>query len=165
MVCYSAIGLSAAFAISDVPSNVSLKYKNFTFGKSLSERPLWTQMISYVVVLFPAFDLISIFPIASHAISDNIVSAFYGTNRVQILIEHKIAFYAIRVVSILPSFAYALVQTQLVIRIQGSIINNTGMLSFFLILIMIPMCHIAARYYIPVESLYKAYFCPNVSYI
>lgn len=115
MVCYSAIGLAAAFAIHDIPSNVSLAYHNFTFGEDRDNRPLWTYIISYLVVLFPALDVVSIFPIVSHAVSDNIISAIYGTNRAKILEEHRVAFYAIRVTAILPSFLYAMLETHLVL--------------------------------------------------
>ena len=115
MVCYSAIGLAAAFEISAIPSNVSLAYHNFTFGEDRDDRSLWTYLVSYLVVLFPALDVVSIFPIVSHAVSDNIISAIYGTNRAKILVEHRVAFYAIRVTAILPSFLYAMLETHLVL--------------------------------------------------
>jgi len=163
MVCYSAIGLAAAFEINDIPSNVSLAYHNFTFGEERENRSFWTYIVSYLVVLFPALDVVSIFPIVSHAVSDNIISAIYGTNRAKIMTEHRVAFYAIRVIAILPSFIYAMLETRLVLLIQGSIISHSGLLSFFLILIMIPLCHIASRYFIPVHSHYEASFSPNVT--
>ena len=160
MLGYSFIGLSAAFEIHNIPSNVSLAYRNFTFGESRDNRSIWTVIFSYLIVLFPALDVVSIFPIVSHAISDNIISAVYGTNRAAILTEHRVAFYTIRVLAILPSFLYAMVQMQL-----GTIIGHSGLLSFFLILIMIPLCHITSRYFIPVHSPYEAAFSPNVTFM
>ena len=162
MVFYSFIGMAAAFEINDIPSNVSLAFLNFTFGASRDHHSWWTYAVEHFIVLFPALDVISIFPIVAHAVSDNIVSAVYGTNRRQILTDHKFAFYCIRVLAIVPSFIYALTQTHLVSASQGNIISNSGLLSFFLTLIMIPLCHIASRYFIPVTSLYEAKFSPNV---
>lgn len=114
LVFYSAIGLAASFALPSIPSNVSLAYRNFTFGETEANRPVWTYIISYLVVLFPALDVVSIFPIVSHAVSDNIISAVYGTDRGKIMQEHRVAFYGIRVAAILPSFVYAMMEIHLV---------------------------------------------------
>lgn len=147
LLCYPALGLTAAFGLSDLPSNVSLAFRNFTNGNSAENRPIWTYLVSYLIVLFPALDVISIFPILAHGLSDTILSVVYSADRETVRTQHRRIFYGIRLGCILPSFLYAYLQVHL-----GPIVDKSGLSAFFLIFFMIPLLHIAARLLVPQAS-------------
>jgi hypothetical protein len=78
-VLYVMIGLIIPIAIPDIESMSTLGWRDYSAGHSQSDRPWWTYLISYVIILFPAFDVFSILPITIIALSDNIISLFFGT--------------------------------------------------------------------------------------
>ena len=147
LLCYPALGLTAAFGLNDLPSNVSLAFRDFSYGNSAENRPNWTYFVSYLIVLFPAFDVISIFPILAHGLSDTILSVLYSADRETVRTDHKRIYYGIRLGCTLPSFLYAYLQVQL-----GPIVDKSGLSAFFLIFFMIPLLHIAARLQVPQAS-------------
>ena len=147
MVCYSVLGLAAAFAIPDMPSNVSLAYRHYSAGQA--QQHGWTRALSLLVMLFPAIDTISIFPIIGHAISDNVMSLLYGEDREGLHHHKPHIYYGLRIACILPSFLYGFLQVRF-----GSIVAKSGLFCFFLTFFMIPLLHIAARKLVTVASEY-----------
>ena len=144
---YSALGLSVGFAVNHVSSNVTLNFGKYSNGEAPGERPLWTEVVAYGIVFFPAIDALSIFPIVAHCISDGVM-AFAGVmDRVAYKREHRWRYHCFRTVCILPSFAYAFSQVHL-----GSIVDNAGFLIFFLVPFIIPLLHIASRIRDPSNS-------------
>lgn len=153
MVFYSFMGLAAAFAIPDLPSNVSLAFQHYSAGQK--EQPDWAKGLSILVMLFPAIDVISIFPIIGHAISDNVMSLLYGEDREGLHHSKPRVYYGLRIACILPSFVYAFLQVQF-----GDIVDNSGLFCFYLTFFMIPLLHIAGKKLVPVPSSYDVQHNP-----
>lgn len=156
-LCYPALGVITAYSIPHLPTNASLSFLNYSNGHSQSHRPLWTYIISYFIVLFPAIDVISIFPILAHGLSDNLLSILYTADRETVRVTHKWVYFAVRVGCILPAFVYAFFEIKL-----GAIVNNSGLLGFFVTFFIIPLLHIAARLQVPQFSRFN-FQCPLVS--
>ena len=77
---YVLTGLVLAFSIKNPSSMASLNWRNYSAGQDQSSRSWWTYIISYLVVLLPAFDLISSYPIMAFNFSDNLMSIAYGVD-------------------------------------------------------------------------------------
>lgn len=56
----------------------NVNWAHFTGGHSMAQRPTWASLVSYLVVLFPAIDVLSISPINSIILASNVMSAWYG---------------------------------------------------------------------------------------
>ena len=78
-IFYSLLGILVPIASKEVYSNTVLNYRNYSAGYDMDERPWWTYMLEYLIILFPAFDVASIFPILIILLSDNQLSMFYGS--------------------------------------------------------------------------------------
>jgi amino acid permease len=79
-ICYGLLGAVTPFAIEKIREQVSLNYENYTGG--YSEQAFWSYAISYIVVLFPAFDVASSYPIIAISIADNWKSMLYGDEKI-----------------------------------------------------------------------------------
>jgi len=155
---YITLGLTASFAVNHVASNASLSFGKYSNGDGENGRPIWTEIIGYGIVLFPAIDVMSIFPIVAHGISDNIMGLLGVTDRESFRRTQRLKYHGLRTICILPSFGYAFSETHL-----GTIVNNTGFFVFFLVLFMVPLMHIAARIRVPSASKYNCNFSPPVN--
>lgn len=77
LIWYSALGLVVPYAITDVEAQCTLNFRSYSGGYENS-RPWWAQLISYVIMLFPALDVMSSFPLISIALADNWITMVYG---------------------------------------------------------------------------------------
>lgn len=76
-ILYILVGLVISHA--DKPSAMaSLNWRNYTAGEENSNRSWITFIISYFIVLLPAFDLLSSYPLVAINFSDNLMSIVYG---------------------------------------------------------------------------------------
>ncbi|CAG9319911.1 unnamed protein product [Blepharisma stoltei] len=75
---YLSIGLIVPFAADEVEKMVSLNWTDYSAGEDPDKRSWWAYVISYFVLLLPAFDVMSIFPIIAINCSDNLMSLKYG---------------------------------------------------------------------------------------
>lgn len=79
-IWYGALGLVTPFAIEKVETQVTLNFKDYTGGKDY--RNFLDYTISLIVLLFPAFDVISSYSLISISIIDNWKSMLYGTEKI-----------------------------------------------------------------------------------
>jgi hypothetical protein len=74
--------LAAAFFGADTQSSINLNFADFTFGFDLKTSPPFFIVVlrfcSTIVVIFPAVDTISIFPLIANTLGNNLLSS-YGT--------------------------------------------------------------------------------------
>jgi amino acid permease len=82
LIWYGALGAVVPFAVDQVEEQVTLNFRNYSAGYSQSERPFWTYIIDYVIVLFPALDVVSSFPLVSITLSDNWKTMIYGEQEI-----------------------------------------------------------------------------------
>ena len=111
-VVFLAVGVTVALAVDDVNELVTLEWHGYSAGHS---SPTWyTYPIAYVILLFPAVDVLSIFPIYCISLSDNIIALVYGYDY-----EGRIGkweFWFFRAITILPPLVLAAILYDLVSR-------------------------------------------------
>ena len=155
---YLLIAFIVPIAIRDVKPQCSIEYSDYSAGYSQSEKPWWTYIISYLVVLFPAMDVFSTFPLMAISVSDNLLTLKYGIGAVNSV--RDIYVKLIRVISVIVPFFISFFIFNL-----GQITELVGLFGFFLVPIGIPLMHIASREMIQVQSKYNAYFYNKVIFI
>ena len=144
-VFYSILGVLAAFAIHNVPSLVTLSYRNYSAGHRESDRPFWTYMIEYILIISPAIDVFSGYPFQALTISDAIISWKYGESDNAPKKEIFIIRFIVAFTPILVSFfAYNL----------GQILEWVGLLKFIMIQCFFPIMHIAMKHLVSGKSPY-----------
>jgi len=153
---YLLLGLIVPIAIPNVPSQCSMAFRNYTAGHPLNHRPWWTYALSYLVVVFPALDVFSSFPLSSVALADNLQSLVYGSvprNSIP-----RVGYYSVKLFACVPALIVAMLTHNL-----GAVLDWAGLFGFFLVLFMIPLCHLAGRKVLPIESQYDVRRIPRVS--
>ena len=77
MVFYIALGsVCSLYFGPKLATSVNLNWAEFTWGRneSMSLVPIWLKLLSMVVVVFPALDTLSVFPLISVTLSDNMAA-------------------------------------------------------------------------------------------
>lgn len=154
---YTMLGMAAAFAIDHVPSMVTMSFRDYTGGFSMDSRPGWTYVIEYLVVLCPAFDVFSSYPIQALVLANSITTWKYGGNEEDI---PKSAFYVIRFLS-----AFIPLIVSFLVYNLGTILDWTGLIGFLAFLVATPLFHLALRHMVAGRSPYDAYFNPVLSWV
>lgn len=151
MFFYLSLGLIVPAAVDSPESLVTLNYKDYTGG--YSERYWWAYIIGYLIVLFPAADVFSSFPLMAIPLSDNLITITFGTSAQERIERKKVVGFRVLCVS-LPLFA-AFIESDL-----GVIITVTGLFGFYLVPIAIPLMHIGSRVMVPQKGPYDVKFSP-----
>ncbi|OMJ68986.1 hypothetical protein SteCoe_33415 [Stentor coeruleus] len=149
-IWYGALGLVIPFAIDKVETQVTLNFKDYTGGKD--SRNFIDYAISLIVLLFPAFDVISSYSLISISIVDNWKSMLYGTEEIS-----KRKFLMIKlIISGIPLIV------SFVLYDIGVILDFVGLSVLFLFQIMIPIAHISVRMVSKAQSSYdvRCYWKP-----
>jgi amino acid permease len=157
-IVYGLLAMIVPVAITSVKAQCSIEYTNYSAGYSQNDRPWWTYFIAYLVVLFPAFDVFSSFPLMGISVSDNLMTLVYGVGSTSTISIKKIYCYrAFTVVlpAVISFFEYDL----------SFIIDWVGMLAMILVPISFPILHIATREMINVKSRFDAPFYSRVMII
>ena len=95
MTLYLVLGISAAcYFGSSTRSSVNLNFTNFSYGIDLQEAPEWqvwlVKVLSNVVVLFPAADTLSVFPLIANTLGNNLSTSSPGmTKRIRTLLKGR----------------------------------------------------------------------------
>ena len=144
---YSLLGLLVPTAIPSVGGQSTLSFRHYSAGHAASDRPIWTYIIEYLVVIFPALDVFSSFPLNAIPLSDNLMTLVYGSVP-KAAVPLK-GYYALKLIACLPSLCTAAFEFRL-----GEVLEWTGLLGFFLVLFTIPLCQISGRKMLPVASVY-----------
>ncbi|KAH7468899.1 hypothetical protein PRIC1_010012 [Phytophthora ramorum] len=77
MVFYIALGsVCSLYFGPKLASSVNLNWAEFTWGinESMTLVPLWAKLLSMIVVVFPALDTLSVFPLISVTLGDNMAA-------------------------------------------------------------------------------------------
>jgi amino acid permease len=157
-IVYALIAMIVPVAITNVKAQCSIEYANYSAGYPQNDRPWWTYLIAYLVVLFPAFDVFSSFPLTGISVSDNLMTLVHGVGNPAIRIVSNVYFYrAFTVVlpALISFFEYDL----------SFIIDWVGMLGMILVPISFPILHIATREMINVKSKFDTPFYSRVMII
>jgi amino acid permease len=143
---YGALGLVVPFAINDLESEVSINFREYSAG--YKERTFWMHFVSFVVVLFPAFDVISSFPLSSISLADNWIAVLYGKQQVGKKVERAIK----GVIAVVPVFIAFFVFD------LGKILDVVGVIPLFTFNVVVPLGYIPVRTLCDVKSPYDLRF-------
>jgi hypothetical protein len=145
-VLYTTLGLITSVAINHVPSMTSLSYRNYTAGYSRSGRPFWTYFFEYLIIISPALDVFSAFPLQALTISEAILTWKYGGNKEEI--DKRILYFVRFGIASLP------IVISFIVYNLGAILDWVGLIGFLVVQIMIPLAHIGLRHLVVGESPY-----------
>jgi hypothetical protein len=103
--------------------------------------PLFARLITLVIVLFPAIDVLSAFPLNGITLGNNIHAAFCA-NRPNLLESRKVQVF-FRFVAAIPPLIGACIISDL-----GVIFKYVGLLGFIITFIIPPILQIKSKYYV-----------------
>ena len=75
-VLFLLLGIIIPLGVSDIEGMITMNYLGYTGGHD--EQSWWSYIIMYFIVLFPALDVLSVFPLLAINLSDNLISLRYG---------------------------------------------------------------------------------------
>ena len=81
MFWYAALGSVVPYAIDNVDKQSTLSFREYSAG-NVESRLWWTEFIAFVILLFPAFDMISSFPLVCISLADNWICMVYGNQEI-----------------------------------------------------------------------------------
>lgn len=148
-ILYTLIGIFVPLAISNPESMMTINWIDYTGGQT--DQSWWSLTIMYIIILFPALDVFSIFPILAIMLSDNIISLQYGKFNENSISKETFFFY--RSLVIIPPMFIAIFFYSL-----GYILDFTGTLSIFLSGVFIPLMNIASRKMVTQHGDYDYWF-------
>ncbi|RHZ04211.1 hypothetical protein DYB31_004653 [Aphanomyces astaci] len=112
---YLALSLSCCYYFGPkISSSVNLNWASFSWGVD-GDVPLWGRFLSFLVVLFPALDTLSVFPLIAITLGDNLAASLKGR---LVWLSHKRLLC--RLVASLPPLVVAVVVTDLSVTLQFS---------------------------------------------
>lgn len=145
---YVCQGLLVGLALPHVKPISSLEFKDYTGGEDPDDVQWWAYVVRFVITLFPALDLMSIFPLYAIALADNFLSVMVGYNQQEVPLKWWIAS---RVVTLVPIIVIGLSVRNIEIMFTAE-----GVCCIILMPLSIPMMSYYARQSVPTESPYDA---------
>lgn len=109
LVLYSAVGVFVPLGVPDVKGQYNISFRNYSAGYPLSEKPWWTYILSYFIVLYPALGVLAAFPMAAIPLSHNLIS-FFGLSTKQ----NSLKIYLIKILCVVLPAMVAFVEYDLV---------------------------------------------------
>ena len=101
---YSSLGLVlAVYFGAEIEQACTLNWAHYTGG--ISPTPVWATLVSFLVVLFPPFDVVSAFPLNGLTLGNNLMAACVTDPATQRLARVKVPF---RLLAAVPPIAGAL---------------------------------------------------------
>lgn len=104
-VLYTLLGcICASYFGQYIHSAINLNFNQFTWGYNNNNNnhiPLYLIIINYIVVLFPAIDIISVYPLVTTTLANSIYAAI-SDNIINTYNSHYIIIYITRIIASLP---------------------------------------------------------------
>ncbi|KDO18763.1 hypothetical protein SPRG_15926 [Saprolegnia parasitica CBS 223.65] len=146
---YLGLGLTCCYYFGDrISSSVNLNWANFTWG--LDPVPVWARCLTALVVLFPALDTLSVFPLIAITLGDNLAvslrqcSTFLSRSQVRIFC---------RLVAALPPLVIAVLVSDLSVTLQIS-----GVFGVYVAFLAPALLQFVARREDPRNNMYSGRF-------
>jgi amino acid permease len=146
-IVYCALGLLVPAAVNDLPVLCTIAYRDYSAGYPAAERPVWAALVSHIVVLFPAIDVVTTYPIIAISLSHNIFTLKYGSaKQVPYHFDKGVRLLCAALPGCFAFFYYDL----------STILSMTSYLALALIPMMIPLMFNASRSLVEAASHYQA---------
>ncbi|CAG9320751.1 unnamed protein product [Blepharisma stoltei] len=150
-VFFLLLGLIVPFAAGDVEKMVTLNWRDYSAGADEDDRSWWTYIIAYFIVLLPAVDVLSVFPIIVINLADNVMSITYGNFGEKDLQRRTITYYRLAIAFPPVLIAVIVYDLSFVADISGSLQLLGGGL-------YIPLFALAAKRLVEKPSVYDNLF-------
>lgn len=147
LIALGGVGVLVSMATGNPSPMASLNWIGYSAG--YDERPWWTYPIEYLIILFPAFEVFSCYPIVNIIMSDNILGVVYNANELP-SIPYSL-YLIVRSLCCSVPFFIAFFFYDL-----SGILDWSGLLYITLTLIGVPLLFIATRKVIPGHSRYAS---------
>ncbi|CAI5729896.1 unnamed protein product [Peronospora destructor] len=155
MMFYIALGsVSSLYFGPKLATSVNLNWADFTWGvdESITLVPLWAKLLSMIVVVFPALDTLSVFPLICVTLGDNmavVVPKRWGTRR-----GKKSSWKLLcRLGAALPPLLISMFVSDLSVTLQIS-----GLMGIYVAFFAPALLQLQARREIPNSNVYSGIF-------
>lgn len=148
-VLFTLLGIIVPLAVSDIEGMITLSWIDYTGG--MSDQSWWSYILMYIIVLFPALDVLSVFPILAINLSDNLISLKYGKFAEGSITKESFLFY--RFIVIIPPILTAIFFYNL-----GYILDFTGTITLLGTGVFIPLMTITSRKLVPQHGDFDYWF-------
>jgi len=125
------------------PSLSTLAWSGYSAG--ILPRPLWTVLVEYFVILFPAFNILTSGPITAIALSENIAS--------MVPCKQKFLRGVVWVLPLVLSFFF---------YDMGKAAAFAGLTAYYVVFISMPLIHMVARRQVTQKSPYEGWHSSEV---
>ena len=136
-------------AIDDLEAQSTLSWRGYSAG--YSDRPWWTYFFEYLILIFPAFDVFSGYPIINNVLSDNIFAVIFKTNENNEISSRM--YYSVRGLTCTIPFIICFFFYNL-----STILGWAGFFHIATCLIAIPMISIVSRRLVSEDTAYTSKF-------
>lgn len=114
-------------------------------------------LLSWFIVLFPAFDVASAYPLNAITLGNSLMTAFYGKQRIHELEDSRLLRSAFRLLAAVPPVILAAF-----VRDLGKITDYTGLTGFAIAFIFPPLLAMASEKYmrdrgLPSQTIYSSW--------
>ncbi|OMJ83513.1 hypothetical protein SteCoe_15545 [Stentor coeruleus] len=122
VVCiFTSLGILTSYGIDDIEKMITLNWRDYSAGGDPNEKPWWCYLISYIVIILPALDIASAFPIICAILCDNLLSIKYGSKNRQNLTQSIITKYNLVIASIALGIGFAFHNLSVILEIAGTV--------------------------------------------
>ena len=156
-ILYSLVGLSVSFYSDKVPEMASLLFRNFSAGYPLESRPLWAVLCEYLIIICPAIDVLTCYPIKSLTISDAIITWQYGTKVHEV--KRSVVILNRAIVSLSPIIVCYIFYD------LADILYWIGLTVFVIMQIAFPLMHLAMKIMVPGKSKFDIIGTPLLNWV
>lgn len=135
MVSYIGVGATVSMYFGDeTKTSSNLNWQSYVGSPSANGEAAWyAPMVAFFVVLFPAIDVASAYPLNAYTLGNNMMSAYYGKDmRKHDKIRWKLNLF--RAIAAIPPIFGALIDSDL-----GHITDYTGLTAFGLAFVFPPL--------------------------
>lgn len=156
MLFYMALGsVCSLYFGTKVSSSVNLNWADFSWGFDVSEgapTPMWTRALSMLVVIFPALDTLSVFPLISVTLGDNIAASVPRTWRMSPSARATLKVVC-RFVAAVPPLLIAVFVSDLSLTLQLS-----GVAGVYVAFFAPALLQLSSRRAFPDPNIYSGWF-------
>lgn len=139
-LAYSLIGIVLGYAFGDnIEQSANLNWASYTGGTVDGSAAWWAMLIRSYIILFPAIDVLSAYPLNAITLGNNMLSAFYG-RKIHEVEDDRWARIPFRLLASIPPIILAIL-----VRELGTITDYAGTTGFVLAFSFSALLYIRSR--------------------
>ncbi|OMJ70645.1 hypothetical protein SteCoe_31324 [Stentor coeruleus] len=130
---FTCLGIISSYGIEDVEKMITLNWRDYSAGGDPNDKPWWCYAISYIVIILPALDIASAFPIICSNLCDNLLSVKYGYKKASELTQSVITKYNLVMASIPLVIGFFFNDLSIILEVAGTanVVDNAIFIPLF----------------------------------